>query len=118
MRCIFYTVVKIQRIGLLRHFFFQCLLSKLPSRAKACGFSIFSISGRQPRYEELLRLKSARGRPHAQALAGLARCARAEGDAAAHGAAQTRCPAAATATSRHRPRRLSGGLLLLLLVMG
>jgi len=34
------------------------------------------------RYEELLALKSARGRAHAEALAGLARCARVEGDAA------------------------------------
>jgi len=34
------------------------------------------------RYDALLRLKSARGRPHAEALAGLARCARAGGDAA------------------------------------
>lgn len=32
------------------------------------------------RYEALLQLRSARGRPHAEALAGLARCAQADGD--------------------------------------
>ena len=36
----------------------------------------------EQRYDALLRLKSARGRPHAEALAGLARCARADGDTA------------------------------------
>jgi TolA-binding protein len=58
----------------------------LAPRVELLAGDVFEKTGRPEeaarRYDALLHLKSARGRPHAEALAGLARCARAQGDAA------------------------------------